>query len=304
MFVTVFKKKGVFKSFTEISFKENRSCGRVKWSRGRRGRRTSSGSSTYSPSLPRQCGEEQAMVKSSPHSLIPSSARLRTTGVTWTNQHGHQLPDREVIGDRVLIRQQPAQPPRQPQILILTDQMLEKFLNEDKYFKCLAMFGYTLADYTRDVKDELIDLNFPYIIIFLGSMQLGLFESLAVYKQVSELLKAINQVNSNSHVLITGLVPQPMDYPKSRKTCENYNSSYRAITHELRRKFNYNVGFKDVFLEFLTLDGRIVNPKDNFVDDIFLSVTGARRLRAVWLRHLGFFPKKAAEVMSNSSSDC
>ena len=213
------------------------------------------------------------------------------------------LPEREVVGERVLIGQQPAQPPSQPQILILSDQMLEKFPRDDKYFKCMSMFGYTLRDYTRDVNDELINLTYPYIIIFLGTMQIGLFESLAVYKNVSELTEVIRQQNNKSHILFTGLVPRPMDYPKSRKLYENYNNSYRTIVYELHRKFGYNLGFKDVFLDFLALDGSIINPKENFVDDIFLSVSGARLLRATWLHHLGFFPKKAVEVASSLGSE-
>ena len=131
-----------------------------------------------------------------------------------------------MIGERVYIRQQPAALPWEPQCLILADQMLERFQQPDKYFKLYAMFGYSIQDYTRDIKDELIDLTYPYILIFLGTMQFGLFDWLKNYEAVSQLLKAINEVNSNSHVLITGLVPRPIDYPHLRKHCENFNSSY------------------------------------------------------------------------------
>ena len=42
------------------------------------------------------------------------------------------------------------------------------------------MFGYSIQDYTADVRDELIDLTYEYVIVFLGTMQLGLFDSLKI----------------------------------------------------------------------------------------------------------------------------
>ena len=160
------------------------------------------------------------------------------------------------------------------------------------------MFWYTLQDYVRDIDDDLIELTFPYIIVFLGSMQLGLFDSITNYQHVAKLLQAINNKNSKSHVLISGLVPRPMDYPDSRKQCENFNSSYRAVMKELVHKYNYNLGYIDVFLDFLALDGKIIDPHKNFVEEVFLSETGARFLRKLWLRHLGYFPKMAVQVMA------
>ena len=178
--------------------------------------------------------------------------------------------------------------------------MLEKIPQPDKYFKLVSMFGYTIQNYTADVKDELIDLTYEYVVLFLGTMQLGLFDSLRNYEAVSALVTAINQIKPNSHVLVTGLVPRPLDYPHSCKRCESVNSSYRLIVQELRRKFAFNVGYLDVFLNFIDLDGKIMSPNELFVEDIFLSEKGARKLRAIWLRHLGFFPKKAVEVMSQT----
>ena len=140
------------------------------------------------------------------------------------------------------------------------------------------MFGYSVLDYARDIRDELIDLMYPYIVIFLGTMQFGLFDSIKNYQQVSELLNVINSINLNSHVLITGLIPRPIDYTYSRKRCENYNSLYRLIVQELVRKCAYNVGFLDVFLEFLQLDGTIEDPQRLFVEQIFLSEAGTRKL--------------------------
>ena len=156
--------------------------------------------------------------------------------------------------------------------------MLERFPQDDKYFKCHAMFGYTLRDYVRDTDDELIDLHFPYIAVFLGSLQLGRFEATKIYKDVNDLMKSIAQQNNRAQVLITGLVLRPTDYPKSRKYCENYNSSYRLIAQKVKHKEGLNIAFKDPFLEFLGLDGSIIEPQVNFVDEIFLSALGARKL--------------------------
>ena len=142
------------------------------------------------------------------------------------NQHGLVHTDRQVVGDRVLIHQQPASPPAEPQIIVLSDQMLDNFPRNDKYVKCLAMFGYSLVDYTRDINDKLIDLSYPYIIIFLGTMQLGLFEASRLFRELSDLMQAITTVNNKSHVMVSGLVPRPMDYGKSRRVCERYNMSY------------------------------------------------------------------------------
>ena len=62
---------------------------------------------------------------------------------------------------------------------------------------------------------------------------------------------------------------------------------------ELTRKYGWNIGYVGTYLEFLTLAGHIKDEKSNFVYGIFLSESGIRVLRAAWLRHLGFFPKKA-----------
>ena len=127
-------------------------------------------------------------------------------------------------------------------------------------------------------------------------MQIGLFKHLTNYQQVEELVRTIVEFNNNSHILISGLVPRPMDHEQSRKNCKEMDSSYRLVAQELRCKYDWNVGFRGVFLEFLQLDGKIKDPKNNFVQDIFLSTKGVRMLCAIWLRHLGFFPVKAADM--------
>ena len=113
---------------------------------------------------------------------------------------------------------------------------------------------------------------------------------------MSLLIQAIRQQNDKSHVVFSGLIPRPMDYPASRKLCESYNSSMRIGTQEMVRKHGWNVSYTGSFYEFLELNGCIKDSKQNFVDDIFLSETGYRLLHASWLRQLGFFPKKACKL--------
>ena len=180
--------------------------------------------------------------------------------------------------------------------------MLEKFPQPDKYFKMVCMFGYTIQDFTRDIKDELIELTFPYVVLHLGTLQIGLFDSIKNYEAVSSFMHQVNEVSPNSYVLVSGLIPRPMDHPHPRKRCENYNSSYRLIVQELRRRFAFNVGFKDGYLDFLSLDDTILDREQNFDEGIFLSRAGARLLRSIWLRFLGFFLKKAMEVIYSGAS--
>ena len=71
----------------------------------------------------------------------------------WVNQHGQRKP-RDVLGDKVLIRQQPAAPPKETGVLVLTDEMLASFQRPDRYIRCLLMFGYMFRNYTQDIKDE------------------------------------------------------------------------------------------------------------------------------------------------------
>ena len=83
---------------------------------------------------------------------IPEAARLPCQGDTlWINNRGDTIIDRQVIGDRVLVRQQPASPPLVPQVLVLADQMLQANQPGDKYMKILAMSGYSLPNYTQDI---------------------------------------------------------------------------------------------------------------------------------------------------------
>ena len=123
--------------------------------------------------------------------------------------------ERQVMGDKVMITQDINMSQARPQILVLTDQMMERVLRPDKYMQVLAMVGYTMNDYLRDVQDELIDLSFPFVVIYIGTMQLGVFEPKVMFKESCYLVEAIRSVSPEAKVIITGPVPHPMDHPRS-----------------------------------------------------------------------------------------
>ena len=252
----------------------------------RRVRRASSGSNTSITSNQSRPGGLSA--------TIPYTARLPAAEMQeplWVNQHG-EPPQREVVGTKVLLRQQPAAPPETPKILVLTDQMMDHFQRPDRYIKCLAMTGYAMDTYTVDIELGLIDLNYEYIVIFLGTMQLGVFEARKNAAEVFKLVKAINTVNPNSMITFTGLVPRPMDFPRSRCRSENFNRSLELATDDIRRKHGWNCNAMDVYLLYINEKEQIKDSKKNFIDDLYLSEAGIRILRAAWLRKFGFFPKK------------
>ena len=174
---------------------------------------------------------------------------------------------------KVVIRQQPAAPPVMPQILVLSDQMLSNFQHPDKYIKCLAMSGYSMRNYVSDVQDQLIDLNYEHVVIYLGTMQLGVFDAQLLCKDVIDLMQAIRQFNDNAMVTFVGIVPRPMDYQRSKVRCATFNKTLLMVTEEIRKKRNWNVGMLDVLQEFLDRAGGIRN-EQFYVDQLYLSVAG------------------------------
>ena len=83
------------------------------------------------------------------------------------------MADRQVFGDTVVIPQDLAIPVGNPPVLVLSDQMLDRFQKEDRYVKCVAMFGYTLRDYTRDIADELIHIGYRTLWCSWGPCRSG-----------------------------------------------------------------------------------------------------------------------------------
>ena len=110
-------------------------------------------------------------------------------------------------GEQMLIQQQPAGPPQSPEILLLTDEMLSGFKSPDRYIKCMAMFGYSMHNYYQDITDDLIDVSYPYILIFLGTMQLGVFHPQDLDQQVHKLVQAIVGSSQNLLIIFCGVVP-------------------------------------------------------------------------------------------------
>ena len=105
-------------------------------------------------------------------------------------------------------------------------------------------------------------------------------------------MKVVSQISPNSLVVFSGLVPRPMDYPSSKVRCENYRSIQLA-TEELCREKGWNCTAVLVFNEFIDRNGNITESMKHFVEGLYLTQAGIRKLRAIWLRHLGYFPKKA-----------
>ena len=125
--------------------------------------------------------------------------------------------EQQVVGNKVVIQQQLVAVPPRPQVVVLADQMLERFQRLDKYMNVVAMVGHSISDY---IQDELIDLNYPYIIIFLGTMQLEVFDSSNTHHEVRTLVEEIQKQASSSMIIFSGLVPHPLDPPPH---CENYS---------------------------------------------------------------------------------
>ena len=100
-------------------------------------------------------GADSAVMSLLVSARVPCGEKQNTL---WVKK-GHTR-ERQVIGEKVLIRQQSAQPPAQQQILVLGYQLLTRFTMNDKYIKCLSMVGYDVKMYTSDIELELIDINF------------------------------------------------------------------------------------------------------------------------------------------------
>ena len=211
--------------------------------------------------------------------------------VLWVNQHGQQKP-RQVIGDKVMIRQQPAAPPQIPQILVLSDQMMSSFQHPDKYIKCWAMSGYTFRNYINDIRDQLIELNFQHIVVFIGTMQLGIFDPELVKNDIADLVSAVREFNRLSTVTFVGIVPCPLDHQRSKVWCATFNKLLFSTTDELRRNRGWNCGALDMSDEFMDKGGHIKTPYQYYIDELYLSVAGVQVVRATWLRYFGYFPNK------------
>ena len=236
------------------------------------------------------------------HDSIPVAARIPSEhDMVWANEKP-QGKSRQVLGNRIMIRQQPAGPPQYPEILVLRDQMLKRFQSPDKYIKCISMSGYALKDFTNDIRDSMLDVNFPYIVVFLGSMQLGLYELKKVQKDITDFVAVITEISPNTMIVFSGLVPRPMDFERSAPRCRTYTKAYVDTAQQLRNHKGWNVTALSVFDQFLDEEKGVANTSVNYEDNVYLTVTGIRILRAAWLRFLGYFPKKAPKK-SVSGSD-
>ena len=222
-------------------------------------------------------------IKQESLSKLPKVARLPCTDITV--KVNTKSEKREVTSKA-------EKPPESPQILVLSDDMMAHFKRPDKYMKCFAMFGYDWNQYTRDVEEDLIDVDLPYCILYLDTMQLGVYNARKTHTEMGNLIQAIVKRNSHVTILVSGIIPRPVDHKVSQRPCESANTSMRLIVQDIAEKFKVNLKYIDVYLEYLNLDGTIKRVKDNFREDIYLTEIGIRIIRAAWLRELGFFPKK------------
>ena len=225
---------------------------------------------------------------------IPETARLLATEMNKPLWDKGQVKPRNVVREKLFIRSQPV-PPKGQEILLLTDQMMEGYPLPDKYIQAQVMVGYTLQDYINDIQDIAFDLNYPYILVFLGALQLWEFELRKVHQQVIEFMKLVGCQSPNSMVIFSGLLPRTVDFHKSRITCKNYSRAYKVATHELVETKGWSCSTVMVFTKFLDKQGLIEDPAKYFINDLYLLSLGIRKLRACWLRHLGYFPCKASE---------
>ena len=107
-----------------------RARARNKTDRGRGGRPGNTGSVTSGSSRTTTSSVQLVSFKET----IPDAARLPTENdkPLWVNHKG-QVKARTVVGEKVFIRAQPPVPPKEQEILLLTDQMMEGYPEPDKY---------------------------------------------------------------------------------------------------------------------------------------------------------------------------
>ena len=214
---------------------------------------------------------------------MPSTRQEQTLRV---NNKGDTYPHREVVGQKVYIRQQPAALPPQPQVQVLTDQVFQAVNRPDKYSSYMIMMGYSMDTYTKDVMDGFVNLEFPYVIVFLGTMQIGVFEPIRFASEVDGLINAITEVNPNCHVVFSGLAPRPVDDVRSRDRLNRMTSVLAKQVEQARKQRGCNCGFVNIMDNLLDEAGAIKQPQVNFTEQLYLSTSGTRIIRAAWLRHL------------------
>ena len=178
-------------------------------------------------------------------SKLPSLARLSTPNIT-IKLDMKQL-SRQVLGEADVLQSNNRKQPSKLEIMVLSDQMMKEFRSLDKYMVCHAMRGYDWNNFRMDIEDDLIDVSTPHVIIFLGTMQLSIFEAQRVHNEIRKLLEAFYHKKTNINILISGLVPRPMDYQQSCKKCESVNMSLRLISHDLAVKLLCDIDFVEVF---------------------------------------------------------
>ena len=140
---------------------------------------------------------------------------------------------------------------------------------------------------------SLIDVaSFPYILVFLGTMQLGQYDFKKTNQEVADFVDAVHQMSPRSLIIFSGLLPRPLDWPQARTRVQNYSRAYSLVVDDLKNK-GYNVEYVNPYPAFINQDGTVARPNQNYIQGLYLSTNGIRQVCAIWLRFLGFFPPKA-----------
>ena len=97
-----------------------------------------------------------------------------------------------------------------------------------------------------------------------------MFDARQIHKEVTQFVSEASKVSPNSLITFTGLVPRPMDFPRSRARCESYSRTYQLAVQGLSASGKGNCSYMLAAQEFLTQDGRILNPDTNFEGELCL----------------------------------
>ena len=183
-------------------------------------------------------------------------------------------------------------PPSAPEVLVLSDEMMDRFQGPDKYMHCLAMMGYDMPQYAEEIAAGLINVKkYRFVIVFLGTMQIGRFEPNRNLDEMTQLMEAITGANTEVMILFSSLLPRPIDWPRSRNLTEGYSRSIEETVQKLHNR-GFRADFVNIYSHLLNDKGGIYSVHTNFVDQLYLSQAGIRSVRALWLRHLGYFPAR------------
>ena len=192
---------------------------------------------------------------------------------------------------RHTIKDRATGPPPFPEVLVLSDRMMEHFQCPDKYITCISKTHHTIREYCQDIAMGTVYLNYKYIVLFVGTLHLGVIDPDTTLADTKWFIQEVSAQNPAALMCISAVVPRPMDYPASRDSSDEFNRALWTAVDDMKKR-GHNVCFIPSYNEFLDENQNVIEPITNFVEGLFLSKAGTRFIRAAWLRFLGYFPKK------------